>query len=229
MKKIVVLTGAGISAESGLKTFRDADGLWENHRIEDVATPEAFRANPDLVYRFYNLRRAQLNEVQPNLGHLALVELEKEWPGDFLLVTQNVDNLHERAGSKKTIHMHGELQKVRCEACSTIFLWKEDLDRNHRCNACKVKGQMRPHIVWFGEMPLAMDQIYAALEECDVFVSIGTSGLVYPAASFVRIAQKAQTVEINLNQTDISGNFDKTYLGPASVQLPLFLKDLDLV
>ncbi len=192
-KKIVVLTGAGISAESGIQTFRAADGLWENHRVEDVASPEGFKRNPGLVQRFYNERRRKLLEpgISPNDGHLALARLEREFKGDFLLVTQNIDDLHERAGSKNLIHMHGELFKVRCLDSEKIFVWKEDITPASACPCCGKSGVLRPHIVWFGEMPLFMDRISAALEECDLFLSIGTSGNVYPAAGFVRIAAEA--------------------------------------
>ncbi|XGC79924.1 Sir2 family NAD+-dependent deacetylase [Bdellovibrio bacteriovorus] len=220
-KNIVILTGAGISAESGIRTFRDQNGLWEEHRIEDVATPEAFARNPALVQRFYNLRRAQLksNDVQPNAAHFALAELEAAWEGDFLLVTQNVDNLHHRAGSKNLLHMHGRLDKVYCQFCSEKFEWLEDLAVDETCPHCGRKNGVRPDIVWFGEMPHHMEEIYAALDKADYFISIGTSGKVYPAAGFVQVAWKATKIEINVKDTEISKAFDHHYIGPASVEV----------
>ncbi|MFV8249988.1 Sir2 family NAD+-dependent deacetylase [Bdellovibrio bacteriovorus] len=226
-KNIVILTGAGISAESGIRTFRDQNGLWEDHRIEDVATPEAFARNPALVQRFYNLRRAQLKEpnLAPNPAHLALVELENLWEGNFLLVTQNVDNLHRRAGSKNLLHMHGRLDRVFCLHCDEHFEWLLDLAVEHPCPACGRKGGVRPDIVWFGEMPHHMEEIYAALDKADYFISIGTSGNVYPAAGFVRLAWKAKKIEINLKDTEISPAFDEHYVGPASTEVPRFIAE----
>lgn len=203
MQQIVVLTGAGISAESGIRTFRDNGGLWEDHRVEDVATPEAYARDPALVQRFYNARRRQLLEtsLKPNAAHDALARLEREWPGRFLLVTQNVDNLHERAGSSNVIHMHGELLKSRCTACGAIHEQRTDLDTTSPSPCCGHPGGLRPHIVWFGEMPMQMDDIAQALQQCDLFVSIGTSGQVYPAAGFVSEARQAgaHTLQINLD------------------------------
>lgn len=200
---IVVLTGAGVSAESGLKTFRDSGGLWENHRIEDVATPQGFERNPALVQRFYNLRRRQLQEVEPNLAHAALAELEKKWQGDFLLVTQNVDDLHERAGSRNVLHMHGELLKVSCLRTMEVFQHGEDITADTLCRCCNRTGTLRPYIVWFGEIPLYMDRIYKAISNCDIFLSIGTSGQVYPAAGFVQDAKfhRAMTIECNMESS----------------------------
>ena len=202
-ENIVILTGAGISAESGIKTFRAADGLWENHRVEDVATPEAFLRNPLLVQNFYNQRRQQLltPAIQPNAAHRALAKLEKAFPaGKVLLVTQNIDDLHERAGSRNLIHMHGELLKGRCQTSGGLVDLDHDLTVNLPCPLCGGKGCLRPHVVWFGEMPLQMETIYRALSQCDRFISIGTSGNVYPAAGFVEEAnrQGAHTVELNL-------------------------------
>jgi NAD-dependent deacetylase len=201
MPNIVILTGAGISAESGISTFRDANGLWENYRIEDVASPHAFRRDPETVHRFYNLRRAQLKIVLPNAAHLALAELERGWAGDFLLVTQNVDDLHERAGSRKLVHMHGEMRRVRCEACGAGAYHEDDLGIASLCAACGGTGRMRPDIVWFGEMPYHMSQIEAALAGADIFVAVGTSGVVYPAAGFAEIVRYngrgCETIEIN--------------------------------
>lgn len=205
MPNIVILTGAGISAESGISTFRDHNGLWETHRFEDLATPEAFARDPVLVHRFYNARRAQLRTVQPNAAHLALAKLEQGWPGDFLLVTQNVDDLHDRAGSKRLLHMHGELRKLRCAACGAVVWHADDAGTDLACQACGQAGQMRPDIVWFGEMPYRMDEIYDAVAQADIFVAIGTSGVVYPAAGLVQAARGngrgCRTIEINPQPT----------------------------
>lgn len=226
MRTIVILTGAGISAESGLKTFRDSDGLWEGHRIEEVATPEAFARNPALVQQFYNQRRQQLKEpnVQPNRAHLALAQFEKSWRGEFLLITQNVDNLHERAGSQKLLHMHGALNQVRCTKTGNSFEWYGDIDADSICECCQQLGTLRPDIVWFGEMPMYMDEIYQRLETADVFVAIGTSGLVYPAAGFVQaVTSRCLTIECNLNGTAASSLFQKQLMGPAGVTVPELL------
>jgi len=207
MPNLVILTGAGISAESGISTFRDAGGLWENYRIEEVASPDAFRRDPVMVNRFYNLRRAQLKTVAPNAGHLALAGLERGWEGrgDFLLVTQNVDDLHERAGSVLLRHMHGEIRKIRCTACGGVARHEEDLGLQTACHGCGRTKNMRPDIVWFGEMPYHMAEIQAALEAADIFVAIGTSGVVYPAAGFADLARhngrNCETIEINPNPT----------------------------
>lgn len=226
-KNIVILTGAGISAESGIRTFRDQNGLWEDHRIEDVATPEAFARNPALVQRFYNMRRAQLKDpaLLPNPAHLALVDLENTWEGNFLLVTQNVDNLHRRAGSKNLLHMHGRLDRVFCLHCDEHFEWLLDLAVDQPCPHCGRRGGVRPDIVWFGEMPHHMEEIYEALDKADYFVSIGTSGNVYPAAGFVRLAWKAKKIEINLKDTEVSPAFDQHYIGPASTEVPRFIAE----
>jgi NAD-dependent deacetylase len=226
---IVILTGAGISKESGLDTFRDTDGIWANVRLEDVATPEAFQRNPRLVHDFYNARRRALNDasVAPNPGHLALARLEREWPGPVLLVTQNIDNLHERAGSRQLLHMHGEVQKVRCQECRGVFAWYEDLGVGDTCPGCGDPGGLRPHVVWFGEMPLAMDRIYAALEACSLFISIGTSGSVYPAAGFVSHARQfaeAHTVELNMEPSAGATLFHQTIYGPATSVVPAYVE-----
>lgn len=218
---IVALTGAGISADSGLRTFRAADGLWEDHRVEDVATPEAFIRDSALVQRFYNERRRQLKSVVPNLAHHALARLEADWPGEVLLVTQNVDDLHERAGSRNLIHMHGELLKARCIRCQCVHPWTEDISPESRCPGCARPGSLRPHIVWFGEMPLELDRIGAALECCDLFASIGTSGHVYPAAGFVSmVGSGARTVELNLEDSQISSVFQDRIQGRAAEVVP---------
>ncbi|GLH73108.1 NAD-dependent protein deacylase [Geothrix limicola] len=224
--RLVILTGAGISAESGLRTFRGADGLWENHRVQDVATPEAFHRDPDLVYRFYNERRRGLKAVQPNAAHLALARLERAWKGDFLLVTQNVDDLHDRAGSQRLLHMHGELLRARCLACHGVQPWTGDLGAADRCPACD-RGPLRPHIVWFGELPLEMPRIYEALDRCDLFLSIGTSGHVYPAAGFVEaVGPGARTVELNLEPSLVASAFQEARTGRATDLVPAFVEDL---
>ncbi len=225
-KSIVVLTGAGISAESGIETFRASDGLWHNHKIEEVATPEGFESNPQLVHQFYNQRRKRLfdHEVQPNAGHIALAEIERTFGGSFLVVTQNVDNLHERAGSSCVIHMHGELLKAKCLKCQKSFDVQANLSVSSVCQVCSQEGGLRPDIVWFGEMPYRMDKIFKELEACDLFVSIGTSGNVYPAAAFVDYAHSfgAQTLELNLDLSQRSSQFDHSFQGPASLLVPLF-------
>ena len=224
---IVVLTGAGISRESGLATFRDPDGIWMQVRIEDVATPEAFARDPARVQAFYNARRAQLAQVQPNAAHLALAELERRWPAGFLLVTQNVDDLHDRAGSGKLLHMHGELRRAWCLACAARTPCDTDLTATTRCPRCDAPGRMRPDIVWFGEMPYHMDRIEAALEPCRLFVSIGTSGNVYPAAGFVaEVRDRAETVELNLEPSEGSALFDRAIHGPATRVVPAFVDEL---
>ncbi|RDV24142.1 NAD-dependent protein deacylase [Alteromonas aestuariivivens] len=228
--RVVVLTGAGISAESGLKTFRDNDGLWEQHRVEDVATPEAFAANPDLVYRFYNQRREQLQmpEVVPNAAHRALARLERALGDSFLLVTQNVDDLHERAGSNRVVHMHGRLLSARCCTSGLSHTWNSGFDALTPCPCCSPSGQLRPDIVWFGEMPLQMDRIILALSRADLFIAIGTSGQVYPAAGFVQMAADsgARSVELNLQPSDQCGMFDESQQGPASATVPAFVEGL---
>ena len=228
LQNIVILTGAGVSAESGLRTFRADDGLWEEHRIEDVCTPEAYVRDAGLVHRFYDARRARAAEVEPNAAHQALARLEAQWKGDFLLVTQNVDSLHERAGSKRVIHMHGELESGWCLACDRRFAWSGPMGEGAGCPSCGVEGEVRPDIVWFGEMPYEMDRIEAALRECDLFVSIGTSGAVYPAAGFVQTARYvgARALEINLEPSLGSLYFDERRYGPAGVEVPKWVAEL---
>ena len=224
---IVVLTGAGISAESGLSTFRGNGGLWENHRVEDVASPTGFHKNPKLVHGFYSQRRAQVKTVQPNMAHLALAELEKAWPGDFLLVTQNVDDLHERAGSQKLIHMHGELGKVRCMLCTKVFSWEGETTPETPCPSCGKTKTLRPHIVWFGERPFELERIGEALDKCGLFVSIGTSGNVDPAAGFVeRVSPFAYTLELNLEPSRVASGFFETRNGKATELVPALLEEL---
>ena len=230
-RSVVVLTGAGISAESGLPTFRGSDGLWLGWRLEDVATAEAFARQPDVVQRFYDLRRRQLlaPDIAPNPAHHALAELERRWPGPVQIVTQNIDDLHERAGSENLIHMHGELLKARCTACALVSPWRDDLAAAHRCPACGATQALRPHVVWFGEMPLELDAIYKALAACDLFIAIGTSGQVYPAAGFVgevRRHGRAHTVELNLEPSAVDGLFTEQRRGPASEVVPRYVDDL---
>jgi len=223
---IVVLTGAGVSAESGLRTFRDAGGLWEGHRVEEVATPEAFARNPDLVQRFYDARRRQLRTVEPNAAHRALARLEQDWPGEVLLVTQNVDDLHERAGSRKVLSMHGELRKARCEGCRTVMAWAEDLEPRPPCPACGARS-LRPHIVWFGEEPLGLPTIFDAVSRCGLFVAIGTSGVVYPAAGLVGATPRsARTIEVNLERSSMANAFRKHRVGPATEVVPGLVREL---
>jgi NAD-dependent deacetylase len=232
-QRIVILTGAGISAESGIATFRDKDGLWAKHDISEVATPEAFARNPAQVQGFYNQRRSGVLDAKPNAAHLALAKLEhelpKQWPGaQLLLVTQNVDPLHERAGSKAVVHMHGELLSAWCESCDGKHRWEADLGADTACPACTKPGHMRPDIVWFGEMPYHMDRIENALAHADLFISIGTSGNVYPAAGFVAGARfvGAHTVELNLEPSAGASHFHERRHGQASVIVPAFVDAL---
>ena len=228
--KVLVLTGAGISAESGIPTFRGADGLWEGHRFEEVATPEAFLRNPSLVQRFYNHRRRKLLSpaIQPNAAHRALAEFESKHADNFLLVTQNIDDLHRRAGSQKVLPMHGELLKARCVDTGELFDWRTDLetDTPHPQHPLRL-GRLRPHVVWFGEMPLGMDLIAQAAREADLFVAIGTSAVVYPAAGIVRLTRpNCHRVEINLADTPSSDQFAEVLRGRATELVPEFLSTL---
>lgn len=231
-KYITILTGAGISAESGVPTFRDANGLWCNHRFEDVACPEAYARDPALVQRFYNERRRAIQHpsVQPNPAHLAVARLQKEYKnGKVFLVTQNVDDLHERGGSNPVIHMHGELLKVQCTRSGKIFDWEKDIRLGEdRCSCCDMDGTLRPHIVWFGEMPLFMDEIQNALCKTDLFISCGTSGNVYPAAGFASIAKdnQAYTVEVNAESGSNATFFDLNLYGSASELMPRVVDEL---
>ncbi|WP_313442566.1 NAD-dependent deacylase [Novosphingobium sp.] len=223
IRNIVILTGAGVSAESGIDTFRDGGGLWEQHRVEDVATPEAFARNPDLVLRFYDMRREAIQTKAPNAAHLALARLDREWPGELLIVTQNVDDLHERAGAQiglnktRVLHMHGEHLNAWCMACDERSRWSGSLIDRPACPECG-EAALRPDIVWFGEMPYRMEEIFEALERADLFVSIGTSGAVYPAAGFVRNAREfgAETLELNLEPSQGTAWFDEARHGPAT-------------
>ncbi len=228
MKKIVILTGAGISAESGVPTFRDAGGLWEGHRVEEVATPGAFRHNPALVHRFYNQRRVDIQTREPNAAHLAIARLQTAFPDKITVVTQNVDDLHERGGSVDVWHMHGELLRIRCTKCHSKVGWTKPLDSAEPCGQCQRTGTLRPDIVWFGEMPYFLDEIDLALQKCELFVAVGTSGVVYPAASFVDIAnhQRIPTIEFNLQKTATSSRFTESRLGPATKAVTAWVEEL---
>ncbi|HEU4811002.1 MAG TPA: NAD-dependent deacylase [Nocardioides sp.] len=225
--RVVVLTGAGISAESGVPTFRDADGLWEGHRVEDVATPEAFDRQPSVVHRFYDARRAALAAVEPNPAHKALARLEGALHDDLLLVTQNIDDLHERGGSKRVLHMHGELRSALCRGCRGRSRWTGDLGDFPPCPRCGV-SELRPDVVWFGEIPYDMDAIQDAIELADLFVSIGTSGAVYPAAGFVQYAARhgVHTLELNLQPSDGTHLFDESRHGLAGDLVPAWVNEL---
>ena len=225
--KVVVLTGAGISAESGVPTFRDADGLWEGHRVEDVASPEAYDVQPTVVHRFYDARRAALDAVRPNPAHVALARLEEQLGEDVLVVTQNIDDLHERAGSSRVIHMHGQLRSALCRGCGGRSPWTEDLADYPPCPRCGV-SELRPDVVWFGEIPYDMDRILLALQSAELFVSVGTSGAVYPAAGFVQHARAygAHTLELNLQTSEVTAMFDEAREGPAGELVPAWVDEL---
>ena len=224
-KNLFILTGAGVSKESGIKTFREKDGLWENYKIEDVCTVEAFIKDPNLVNNFYNERRSSIidQKILPNEAHYQLAKLEKKWKGDFILVTQNIDNLHEQAGSKKILHMHGSLDKCFCMNCGAEYKFNFDLSTEFVCKKCNVKGKVRVDIVWFGEQPKYLDKIYNYLDRTDVFLSIGTSNNVYPAAGFIDYLKhqkrKIDFYEFNIEKTSKSFLFTKSFIGPASKTL----------
>ncbi len=228
IERIVILTGAGVSAESGLATFRDSGGLWENHDPMTIATPEAFVRDPGLVYRFYNARRLQLDEVEPNAAHRAIARLQRDFKGEVFLVTQNVDDLHERGGSPQVVHMHGELRSAWCLHCGEKYRCHTAFDAATACESCHNAGGLRPDIVWFGEMPYAMDLIERQLARCDLFVAIGTSGTVYPAAGFVQQARAygALTIELNREPSDISGVFDQQRIGLAGATVGALVAEL---
>ena len=231
IRNIVILTGAGISAESGIDTFRaGANGgpsLWEQHRVEDVATPEGFARDPELVLRFYDMRRAAIQTKKPNPAHFALARLDAQWPGELVIITQNVDDLHERAGARRVLHMHGEHLNAWCTSCDVRSPWTATLIERPACPVCAART-LRPDVVWFGEMPYGMDAIYAALGTCDLFVSIGTSGAVYPAAGFVQNAVElgADTLELNLERSQGSRMFHETRLGRASELVPAWVEEI---
>lgn len=228
IRNIVILTGAGISAESGIGTFRDNGGLWEQYRVEDVATPQAFARDPDLVLRFYDMRRETIQKAQPNAAHDALARLDADWNGDLLIVTQNVDDLHTRAGATRVLHMHGEHLNAWCLNCDVRNPWRGNLIDRPACSACGLSGQLRPDIVWFGEMPYRMNEIYDAVQRADLFVSIGTSGAVYPAAGLVRQArgQGIRTLELNMEPSQGSHYFDETRQGPATELVPAWVEEM---
>lgn len=229
--RIVILTGAGISKESGLETFRDKDGIWAKVRLEDVATPEAFARDPERCHAFYNMRRARHRsmDVQPNAAHHALARLTRQWPGEVLVVTQNVDTLHDRAGTQNLIHMHGTYTQARCNPCGHVIAWAEDLSTAQVCEACGKAGGLRPNVVWFGEIPMEMERIVQALASCDLFISIGTSGNVYPAAGFVNLVRRAtdaHTTELNLEPSAGATQFAEAHYGPATEVVPAYVDAL---
>lgn len=227
-KHILILTGAGISAESGLATFRSSNGLWNNHKVEDVATIEAFERNPEYVHQFYNEMKPELQSAKPNPAHLALAHLEKEYPGIINIVTQNVDTLHEKAGSKNVFHIHGQINQAVCRNCGQILETWRDVDTQIICPHCEIQGMMKPNIVFFGESLLCMDSTERFLRECDLFISIGTSGVVYPAAGFVQTAKYygADTIEFNLENTSNNYLFDRHIYGKCGETLPTFIEEL---
>jgi NAD-dependent deacetylase len=227
-RNIVVLTGAGLSAESGISTFRDRDGIWAKYHYREVATPEGFAANPALVHDFYNMRRRALADVKPNAAHFALAKLEREHAGSVTVVTQNIDALHEAASARHLIHMHGELMRALCASCEQRHSWTGDLSVETRCPTCGKSGAMRPDVVWFGEMPYLMDRICEALHEADLFISVGTSGNVYPASGFVAAAGEAgaHTVELNLEPSEGASLFHEARYGPATQVVPAYIETL---
>lgn len=232
MKKIIILTGAGVSKESGLDTFRDANGIWAKYSMEEVCTPEGFKKDPKKLHEFYNTLRKELPNVQPNVAHIALAELEKaikqnKIDAELLIITQNIDDLHERAGSKNLYHMHGELYQLWCRGCEAKIEWHQDCFIDTPCPHCG-QHKLRPDIVWFGETPYYMDEIQTALLSCDVFVSIGTSGVVYPAAGFVQMASsvKARTIELNLEPSAGTSLFQESKLGAATKLVPEFVEQI---
>ena len=228
MDHIVILTGAGVSAESGLGTFRDKDGLWTKYDLAEVATPEGYAADPDKVLDFYNARRRNCVEAVHNPAHEALARLQQDFPGQVTLVTQNIDDLHERGGATEVIHMHGEIRSALCAACGHQWGWEGDMTRADSCPSCAATGGVRPDIVWFGEIPYHMERIFSALTDCDLFVAIGTSGQVYPAAGFVQEARAAgaECLEINLEASDVAGAFHRQILGPASQTVPAWVDEI---
>lgn len=226
--RIVILTGSGVSAESGIATFRDSDGIWSKVDYKDVATPEGFAANPSLVHQFYNERRRRLPSVEPNAAHFALAELELglgKRGGALTLITQNVDDLHERAGVKNLLHMHGELAKAECAACAAVLDWRQDISIETSCPTCNRVGAIRPHVVWFGEMPRHMEEASDAIMNADLFVSIGTSGAVYPAAGFVAEARAigVPATELNLAPSENASLFTDSHYGPATQVVPAWV------
>lgn len=223
---VVVLTGAGISAESGISTFRDSNGLWENHRVEDVASPEGFRRDPLLVQRFYDMRRRDVQDAEPNEAHRALARLEERLGDDLLVVTQNIDDLHERAGSHRLLHLHGELLRAWCTACDTRHAWHGDLVDGPACPNCGQR-KLRPDVVWFGEIPYHLDEIIDAVQGCERFVAIGTSGSVYPAAGLAGAARAAGATTTLLNlESHSNAGFDEVRFGPATQTVPRWVAEI---
>jgi len=227
-KHIVLLTGAGISAESGLSTFRSENGLWNNHRVEDVATIEAYFRNPDYVHQFYNDMRPELFKARPNPAHFAITELQKMYPAQVDVITQNVDTLHEKAGNTNVYHIHGQINQIVCMNCGHVFETWGEITSEDKCEKCGVTGMLKPNIVFFGENLLYMNKVDTILKSCDLFISVGTSGVVYPAAGFVQIVKMfgADTVEMNMETTSNNKMFDKHIYGPAGSTLPTFVKEL---
>ena len=227
-KSIVVLTGAGISAESGLATFRSSNGLWNNHRVEDVATIEAFQRNPEFVHDFYNQMKPELLAAKPNPAHLALTKLQNNYPAPVSIITQNVDTLHEKAQSRNIYHIHGQINQAVCLNCGHVLETWNDVTTETVCPQCSVAGMMKPNIVFFGENLLYMDKVERLLASCDLFLSIGTSGVVFPAAAFVQTAKLygAETYEFNLEKTSNNFYFDHHIFGKAGDILPPFVDEL---
>ena len=227
-KNIVILTGAGISAESGLATFRSSDGLWNNHRVEDVATIEAFYRNPNVVHDFYNSMRPEMQQVKPNDAHTAITKLQQFYPADISVVTQNVDILHEKAGNKNVFHIHGQINQIVCLNCGNVFETWNDVSAQDVCPQCHKKGYLKPNIVFFGENLLYMNHVDSLLQSCDLFISIGTSGVVYPAAGFVQTAKffGAESYEFNMEKTSNNILFDHHIYGPAGTTFPKFVENL---
>ena len=227
-KHILFLTGAGISAESGLSTFRSENGLWNNHKVEDVATIEAYLRNPDYVHQFYNDMRPDLFKAKPNPAHLAITELQNNCSAQIDIVTQNVDTLHEKAGNKNVYHIHGQINQIVCMNCGHVFETWGDVSSEDKCEQCGISGMLKPNIVFFGEDLLYMDKVNVLLRTCDLFISVGTSGVVYPAAGFVQIAKMfgADTVELNMEKTSNNLLFDRHIYGPAGTTLPALVKEL---
>lgn len=227
-QNIVILTGAGISAESGLATFRASNGLWNNHKVEDVATIEAFERNPAYIHEFYNDLKKELAAAKPNAAHLAITRLQQEYPADISVITQNVDTLHEKAGNQNIYHIHGQINQAVCLNCGHVLETFGDVDTETVCPQCQVSGMMKPNIVFFGENLLCMDEVDTLLRKCDLFLSVGTSGVVFPAAAFVQTAKYygAQTFEFNLEPTSNNFYFDKHIFGPAGTTLPAFVDEM---
>ncbi|MBP5215163.1 MAG: NAD-dependent deacylase [Alphaproteobacteria bacterium] len=227
-KNIVILSGAGISAESGLATFRSENGLWNHHRVEDVATVEGFMRNPEYVHEFYNEMRPELFEAQPNPAHFAITELQQNYPYEVSVITQNVDTLHEKAGNKNVYHIHGQINQIVCFHCGKVFETWGDVHSDDKCENCGARGFLKPNIVFFGENLLYMDKVDRLLKNCDLFISVGTSGVVYPAAGFVQIAKfsGAETCEINMEKTSNNSLFDRHIYGKAGTALPELVKQL---